>query len=136
MGCKTARFSYDSDTPQAVAAGGTVLFSSASSRTPAIVGNGSGGVLLRAPGTYKVLATFTLSGTAAGTVNVQMSGNSTPVPGARAGATFAAEGDLATVTVADTVGVGVGSIGSYATLTFAPDAAVGVRTATVLVERA
>lgn len=136
MGCKTARFSYDSDTPQAVAAGSPVLFSTASSRTQAIVGNGSGGILLRAPGTYRVLATFTLSGTAAGTVNVQMSGSSTPISGARAGTTFAAEGDLASVTIEGLVTVGVGSLGSYATLTFSPDAAVGVRTSTVLVERA
>lgn len=131
----TAAFGYDSDTPQAVAAGSAVQFSSASSSSGAIQSNGAGGILLKAPGTYRVIAAFTLSATAAGTVNVQMSENLLSASGARAGATLAAAGDLASVTIADQVTVRPGASGSYATLTFAPDAAVGIRTASVLVER-
>lgn len=42
---------------------------------------------------------------------------------------------LATVSIVDYVTVVSGIGGSYATLTFAPDAAVGIESATVLIER-
>lgn len=135
MARNSARFAYDSDTPQAVAAGSAVQFATSSAVGSAIQGNGSGGILLKAPGTYRVQAAFTLSATAAGAVTVQMSENLLPATAARAAATLAAAGDLATVEIIDQVTVRPGSAGSYATLTFAPDAAVGIRTASVLVER-
>lgn len=64
-----------------------------------------------------------------------MSKNSVPAASAKAGATLAAAGDLATVSIVDYVTVVGGMGGSYATLTFAPDAAVGIEAATVLIER-
>lgn len=132
---KTAKFAYAGDAAQAVGAGGSILFPVAASRTRAVQGNGSGGILLRAPGTYRVVSSFTLNATAAGTVNVQMSKGGSPGYASSAGATLAAAGDLATVSIVDYVTV-VGSVGgAFATLTFAPDAAVGIKQACVLVDR-
>ena len=125
---KTAKFAYAGDAAQAVGAGGSILFPVAASRTRAVQGNGSGGILLRAPGTYRVVSSFTLNATAAGTANVQMSKGGVPAASAKAG-------DLATVSIVDYVTVVSGIGGSYATLTFAPDAAVGIESATVLIER-
>lgn len=85
--------------------------------------------------TYRVVSSFTLNATAAGTVNVQMSKGGVPAASAKAGATLAAAGDLATVSIADYVTVVGGIGGSYATLTLAPDAAAGIESATVLIER-
>lgn len=132
---KTAKFAYAGDAAQAVGAGGSILFPVAASRMRAVQGNGSGGILLRAPGTYRVVSSFTLNATAAGTVNVQMSKGGVPAASAKAGATLAAAGDLATVSIVGYVTVVSGIGGSYATLTFAPDAAVGIESATVLIER-
>lgn len=132
---KTAKFAYGGSAAQAVGAGNSILFPTAVSKTRAIQGNGSGEILLRAPGTYRVVSSFTLNATAAGTVNVQMSKGGVPAASAKAGATLAAAGDLATVSIVDYVTVVSGIGGSYATLTFAPDAAVGIEAATVLVER-
>lgn len=132
---KTAKFAYSGNAAQAVGAGSSILFPTAASKTRAIQGNGSGGIQLRAPGTYRVVSSFTLSATAAGTVNVQMSKNSVPAASAKAGATLAAANDLATVSIVDYVTVVGGIGGAYATLTFAPDAAVGIEAATVLIER-
>ena len=87
---KTAKFAYAGDAAQAVGAGGSILFPVAASRTRAVQGNGSGGILLRAPGTYRVVSSFTLNATAAGTVNVQMSKGGVPAASAKAGATLAA----------------------------------------------
>ena len=136
MGCKMARFAYDSDTAQAVAAGSNILFGNVVSKTRSIQGNGSGGILLKSPGTYRIVSSFTLDATAAGTVNVQLSKNGVPAVGGRAGATLAAAGDLATLSIVDYVTVLPGTGGTFATLTFAPDAGVGIRTASVLVEKA
>lgn len=135
MSCKMARFIYDSDTPLAVAAGSPIMFAKTTSTTSAIQYNGAGGVLIKAPGTYRVVSSFTLSATAAGAVNVSMSANGNPATGARAGATLATAGDLDTLSIVDLITVKTGVSGSYATLTFAPDAAVGIRTANVLVEK-
>lgn len=132
---KTAKFAYAGEAAQAVGAGNSILFPTAASRTRAVQGNGSGGILLRAPGTYRVVASFTLNATAAGTVNVQMSKGGVPAASAKAGATMAAASDLANLSIVDYVTVVGGTAGAFATLTFAPDAAVGIEAATVLVER-
>lgn len=136
MGCKIARFIYDSDTAQAVAAGQNILFSNVVSKTRSIQGNGSGGIQLKTPWTYRVISSFTIDATAAGAVSVQMSKNNVAATGGRAGATMAAAGDIATLSIVDYVTVLPGASGSYATLTFSPDSGVGVRTASVLVEKA
>lgn len=78
---------------------------------------------------------LTLDATAAGTVNVTMSKSGSPGYASSAGATLAAAGDLATVSIVDYVTVVGGVGGAFATLTFAPDAAVGIKQACVLVDR-
>lgn len=135
MGCKTAKFAYGGSASQAVGAGSSILFPTAVSRTRAIQGNGSGGIQLKSPGTYRIASSFTLDATAAGTVNVTMSKGGSPGYASSAGATLAAAGDLATVSIVDYVTVVGGVGGAFATLTFAPDAAVGIKQACVLVDR-
>lgn len=135
MGCKTAKFAYGGSASQAVGVGSSILFPTAVSRTRAIQGNGSGGIQLKSPGTYRVVSSFTLDAAAAGTVNVTMSKSGSPGYASSAGATLAAAGDLATVSIVDYVTVVGGVGGAFATLTFAPDAAVGIKQACVLVDR-
>ena len=135
MGCKTAKFAYGGSASQAVGAGSSILFPTAVSRTRSIQGNGSGGIQLMSPGTYRVVSSFTLDAAAAGTVNVTMSKSGSPGYASSAGATLAAAGDLATVSIVDCVTVVGGVGGAFATLTFAPDAAVGIKQACVLVDR-
>lgn len=136
MGCKIARFAYGSDTAQAVAAGQSILFSNVVGKTRSIQGNGSGGIQLKTPGTYRAISSFTIDATAAGAVSVQMSKSNVAATGGRAGAAMAAAGDIATLPIVDYVTALPGASGSYATLTFSPGSGVGVRTASVLVEKA
>lgn len=110
MGCKTAKFAYGGSASQAVGAGSSILFPTAVSRTRSIQGNGSGGIQLKSPGTYRVVSSFTLDAAAAGTVNVTMSKSGSPGYASSAGATLAAAGDLATVSIVDYVTV-VGGVG-------------------------
>lgn len=135
MFAKKARFIYDSDTALAVTAGTPITFSNIVSNSSCIQGNGSGGIQLKSPGTYRIISSFTLNATAAGNVNIQMSANGNPVNGARSAATLAAAGDLSNVVITDLITVKSGTQGSFATLTFAPSAAVGIRTATVIIEK-
>lgn len=135
MLCKKARFIYDGDTALAVTAGTPITFPRVTSNSQSIQSNGQGGILLKAPGTYRIASSFTLDATAAGAVNIQMSANGNPAIGARAGETLVAAGDLANVAIVDLITVRNGVQGSFATLTFAPDAAVGIRTANVLIEK-
>lgn len=68
----------------------------------------------------------------AGSANIQ--GNQAKPPIGAASFVLGAS-NLATVSIVDYVTVVGGIGGSYATLTFAPDAAVGIESATVLIER-
>lgn len=131
----TARFAYEGTASQAVAAGSPILFPRSSGCASVIQGNGAGGILLKSPGAYKVTASFVLDAAAAGTVNIRMSEGTAPAYAARGSATMAAAGDLATVAITDVVRVRKGAGGSYAALTFAPDAAVGIASASVVVEK-
>lgn len=93
MGTKTTgRFVYASATPQAVAAGGSPVFANATVSNGCLENAGNGVIKINRPGLYRVAANFTMVGTAAGAVNVQLLHNGTPVPGAQGAATLAANG--------------------------------------------
>lgn len=130
-----ARFTYDSDTAQAVAAGSSIQFTSTTESDQLIGYDNAGGIKVKAPGTYLVTASITTVATATGSVEVQMMENGTYAAGARAEGTVAAVGDFVTLAISDLVTVRPGSNGSYATLTFAPVEATSIQTANVLVIR-
>lgn len=128
-----ARFTYDSDTPQAVAAGGTVQYSSSATANGKVSYDNAGGIVLKEPGTYLVSASLTAVATAIGSIEVQMMENGVYAPGARSEQSVAAVGDFAALSVSDLVTVKPGNSGSFATISLVATAATSVQTANVFV---
>lgn len=133
MGCKTVgRFVYDSATPQAVAAGGNLVFSDATTSNDCTASAGGGVVRIQRPGLYNVFFNATIEATAAGAVAVQMRHNGAAVPGASAAATLAAAGDLASLAFATPVTV---RCCANDTVAFAVDVATSATVAVCVVEK-
>lgn len=64
MGCKTVgRFVYDSATPQAVAAGGNLVFANATTSNDCTASAGGGVVRIQRPGLYNVFFNATIEAT-------------------------------------------------------------------------
>ncbi len=128
-----ARFTYDSDTAQAVAAGGLVQFSSSATSNGRVSYDNAGGIVLKEPGAYLVGASLTAVATAAGSVEVRMMENGVYAPGARSEQSAAAIGDFAALSVSDLVTVKPGNSGSFATVSLVSTGATSIQTATVYV---
>lgn len=94
MGCNEAlaRFTFDSATVEAVAALGTIQYSSGTKNSKCITEN-AGNITLNRKGDYKVTVNVTTIATAAGVEEIQLYRNGTAVPGAHALETAAAVGD-------------------------------------------
>ena len=128
-----ARFTYDSDTAQAVAAGGLIQFASTTAANASVSYDNAGGIVLKEPGTYLIGASLTAVATAAGSIEVQMMENGVYAPGARSEQSAAAIGDFAALSVSDLVTVKPGDSGSFATVSLVSTGATSVQTANVLV---
>lgn len=133
MGYKTTgRFVYDSTTAQAVAAGGNIVFSTATTSNNCLVNAGQGVIRIERPGLYNVFFNATLQATAAGAVNVGLQHNGAVVAGASSGVSLAAAGDFGSVAFATPVTV---RCCMNDTLAFVSDAASSYTVACAVVEK-
>lgn len=133
MGMRTiGRFVYDSATAQAVAAGGSLVFDSATTSNGCLVDAGRGVIRVERPGLYNVFFNATLQATAAGAVNVGLQHNGAAVAGAAAGVTLAAADDLGSVAFATPVTV---RCCANDTLAFVADASTSATVVSAIVEK-
>lgn len=129
---KQARFL--SSTLQTVAANENVQTPAVTSNTRAIAYDNNGGIIIKEPGDYKISAVFELIATDSGTVEIAMFSNGERESAAKAGTTFAATSDYATLPINALKTVHVAENG-YATIEFKPNAQTSVNAAYVIVEK-
>jgi len=129
---KLARYTCANATPVAVAAGGNILLPDMTSNSGAFAYDGNGGIQIKRPGTYIIIADFNLVAASANGIEVTMYENGIAVPTAVAGSVPAAIGDVVNLSINGACTVIVALTGT-ATITFRPDIATTIENGSVLV---
>lgn len=133
MGMKTiGRFTYDSSTPEAIAAGGNILVPQQTVSTRCLSCDG-GVITINRCGVYEISANFTFAATAAGAIETIMYRNGNAVSGAYASSTAAAIGDYLPQTINAVITVPQNA--PIAQIVFRATNATSVRAANIIVTK-